>query len=157
MKEKGMIRRILLPLDASGLAEKVLPYVEDLALATKAEVFLLQVVASAPDMVLVESYTPPVADLVDNYIKEVSSAAGSYLNKIKERLSEKGIVVYPEVRIGSPADKIIDFAKEKGIDLIAMSTHGRSGFSRWVFGSVADKVLHAAETPVLLIRSAGTP
>ncbi len=54
--------------------------------------------------------------------------------------------------MGPAADRIIDYAKENAIDLIAMSTHGRSGISRWVFGSVTDKVLHAGDIPVLVVR-----
>ncbi len=63
------------------------------------------------------------------------------------------MVVRSEVQTGSPAERIIDYARENDIDLIALSTHGRLGIGRWVFGSIADKVAHASHKPVLLIRA----
>jgi nucleotide-binding universal stress UspA family protein len=77
------------------------------------------------------------------------------LDDAKERLSKVGLEVRVEVLFGRPADKIVEYAVKEGVDLIAMATHGRSGFSRWVFGSVAEKVLRAAAIPILLIRPPG--
>jgi len=62
-----------------------------------------------------------------------------------------------ELRSGSAAEEIITYAEENNIDLIAMSTHGRSGIGRWVFGSVTDKVLHAGDVPVLTVRASKSP
>ena len=73
----------------------------------------------------------------------------------KERLSEAGLKVRVETLFGRPANKIIEYSVKEEVDLIAMATHGRSGFSRWVFGSVAEKVLRAAARPILLIRPPG--
>ena len=73
----------------------------------------------------------------------------------KKRLSEAGLEVHVEVLFGRPAERIAEYATKEEFDLIAMSTHGRSGFSRWVFGSVAQKVLRAVTVPILLIRPPG--
>jgi nucleotide-binding universal stress UspA family protein len=73
----------------------------------------------------------------------------------KERLSRAGLKVRVEVLFGRPARRIIEYAMKEEVDLIAMATHGRSGFSRWVFGSVAEKVLRATVLPILLIRPPG--
>ena len=69
-------------------------------------------------------------------------------------LKQKGITAKIEVLSGKPAEEIIKYSKDNNVDLIVMSTHGRSGFSRIVFGSVADKVLRQSEVP-LLLRPAG--
>ncbi len=76
----------------------------------------------------------------------------AYLDDVGKPLKERGITTSSVVVMGSPADQIIDYAKVNAIDLIAMSTHGRSGIGRWVFGSVTDKVLHAGDTAVLIVR-----
>jgi len=91
--------------------------------------------------------------IVDEKQKE---AAESFLNHLAEDLRKKGLKVTSLVKIGHQvASEVIDFAKENGVDLIIMCTHGRSGISRWVLGSVALKVLTRAETPILLIRGKG--
>ena len=147
-----MFNKILLPLDGSELGEVALPYVEKLALAEKAEVILFQAIAPPHDVQLAESYTSHLAHLADEYVAQASTAAKAYLDAVKKRLAEKGIVAHSVVEVGHPAERIADCAKEKDVDLIALSTHGRSGVGRWLFGSVADKVVRRSEKPVLLVR-----
>jgi nucleotide-binding universal stress UspA family protein len=91
--------------------------------------------------------------IVDEKQKE---AAEKYLSNLAEELKKRGFKVTAMVRTGQQvAVEIIDFAKESAADLIVMCTHGRSGITRWVLGSVALKILARAETPILLIRSRG--
>ena len=91
--------------------------------------------------------------IVDEKQKE---SADRYLINVAEELKKQEFKVTTMVRIGQQvALEIIDFAKESGTDLIVMCTHGRSGITRWMLGSVAHKVLAHAETPILLIRSKG--
>jgi len=73
----------------------------------------------------------------------------------RERLSEAELEIRVKVLFGRPADKIVEYAMKEEVDLIAMATHGRSDFSRWVFGSVAEKVLRATALPILLVRPPG--
>jgi nucleotide-binding universal stress UspA family protein len=80
-------------------------------------------------------------------------AGENYLKGINTRLSGNGVKSTYEVVTGDPADKIVEYAEDKRISLIAMSTHGRTGLARWVLGSVTDKVLHSAKVPILLARS----
>jgi len=127
-----------------------LPYVEELAIGTKAEVILLQVVTPHYDIALAEGYTSHLGRISEEYLAHASAAAKDYLNSVKERLTKMGIAARSEVEVGSPAERIVGYAKESNIDLIAMSTHGRSGIGRWLLGSVADKVIHAADRPILL-------
>jgi nucleotide-binding universal stress UspA family protein len=150
---KPSVRRILVPLDGSEFGEAALPYVEEFARAVRAEVTLLHSVTPHHfEIDLAETRSPHLSKLSEEYIEHAKATAGDYLATIQKRLSEKGIAAHCLVEIGPPADRIAACAKEKEIDLIALSTHGRSGISAMVMGSVANKVFHSAEVPVLLVK-----
>ncbi|MBI4640048.1 MAG: universal stress protein [Candidatus Tectomicrobia bacterium] len=140
-----MYKRILVPLDGSELAEAILPQVEELAQALQGEIFLVRVV-----FVSIHSY--PGLDLTQLQLSVINEAE-SYLEKVAQRLTQKGLKVDTSVRYGDTAEEILEHIHDRGIDLIAMSTHGRSGIKRWMLGSVAEKVLRAASVPLLLIRA----
>jgi nucleotide-binding universal stress UspA family protein len=143
-----MYKKILVPLDGSELAKKALDQAEKLAKTFDAEIVLFQVVPFMPIYGSPELVTPLI---IDEKQKEV---AERYLMDLAEELKKRDLRVTTMVRTGQQvAVEIIDFAKERGVDLIAMCTHGRSGITRWVLGSVTLKVLTRAETPILLIRS----
>jgi nucleotide-binding universal stress UspA family protein len=78
----------------------------------------------------------------------------AYLRTIEKRLKDKGLTVESHLQQGNEAQLILEHSNQKDIDLIAMSTHGRSGVSRWLLGSVAEKVVRHATKPMLLVRSA---
>jgi nucleotide-binding universal stress UspA family protein len=141
-----MYKRILVPLDSSELAKKALDHVEKLGETFGSEIILFQVIPFMP------VYAAPelVPFVVDEKQKE---AAEKYLMDLAEELKKRGFKVATEVKVGMQvAAEIIDFAKERGVDLIVMCTHGYSGITRWVLGSVAHKVLTRAETPILLVH-----
>jgi nucleotide-binding universal stress UspA family protein len=143
-----MYKKILVPLDGSDLAKKGLDEAEKLAKIFDSEIFLFQVVPFMPIYGSPELVTPLIVD------EKQKEAAEKYLLNITEELRKKGFKVSSMVRTGQQvAVEIIDFAKESGVDLIVMCTHGRSGITRWVLGSVALKILTRAETPILLLRS----
>jgi len=81
--------------------------------------------------------------------------AREYLDKIVASLKEDGVGAESEVLFGEPVEKLVEFADEKLADLFIISTHGRSGVSRWVWGSVTDRILRAACVPVLMVRAPG--
>jgi nucleotide-binding universal stress UspA family protein len=144
---------ILVPLDGSELAEEVLPSVEDLASRLHAEVYLVQVVEPrlASGAIGIETTLAlPRSD-------EVTAEAERYLSGIAEAWAAKGFDVKWEVLHGSPARSIATFARAKKSSMIAMSTHGRSGLSQLVFGSVANQVLREAGVPVMMVRPVGGP
>ena len=85
--------------------------------------------------------------------EEQEAAAREYLLQSAEKLTRAGISAQIVVTTGHAASAISDVVADNDIDLIVMSTHGRSGLSRWVFGSVAEKVVRLVECPVLLIRA----
>src|SRR4030066_1307913 len=143
-----MYKKILVPLDGSELAKLALDHAEKLAKTFEAEIILFQVVPFMPIYGSPELVTPLIVD------EKQKEAAEKYLANLAEELKKRGFKTMAMVRTGQQvAVEIIDFAKESGADLIVMCTHGRSGITRWVLGSVALKILTRAETPILLIRS----
>jgi nucleotide-binding universal stress UspA family protein len=145
-----MYKKILVTLDGSELVKKALVQAEKLAQTFGSEIILFQVVPFMPIYGSPELVTPLIVD------EKQKESAEKYLLALAEELKRKGIKVSSAVKTGQQvAVEIIDFAKETGVDLIIMSTHGRSGITRWVLGSTALKVLTRAETPILLLRSKG--
>ena len=143
-----MFKKILVPLDGSELAKRALNQAEKLAKTFGAELILFQVVPFMPIYGSPELVTPLIVD------EKQKEAAEKYLANLVEELKGKGLKVTATVRTGQQvAVEMIDFAKESGADLIVMCTHGRSGITRWMLGSVALKLLTRGETPILLIRS----
>lgn len=142
-----MYKKILVPLDGSELAKGALDQAEKLAETFDAEIILFQVVPFMPIYGSPELVTPLIVD------EKQRESAEKYLLNLAEDMKKRGFKVTSMVRTGQQvAAEIIDFSKESGIDLIVMCTHGRSGITRWVLGSVAHKVITRAETPILLIH-----
>lgn len=150
--EIKMFKHILVPLDGSHLAEAALPAALALASRFDSKITLLRV-----------TRTPYVASGIDGSVytemivtlrQQEYDEAAAYLQMKQRSLQQQNYVVDTVVREGEPiAEIVLETAAEAGVDTIVMSTHGRGGVSRWVFGSVADKVLRQAEIPVVLIRA----
>ena len=136
--------KILLPLDGSELAEKALAPAVALAEAFSAEIILLRVVVP-----LALKLDP---DLYQRVIDGGQMEANIYLNSIQHRSIFSTVSVESVTVVCKAAESIIDYAQENEIDLVAMSSHGRSGMSRWVFGSVAEKVLHKATCSLFIVH-----
>lgn len=153
-----MYENILVPLDGSAFAEQALCHAEKVAMPDKTEIHLLSVAS------LLEDHSLAVVDLYPVYVyrdymidqdqemERVRHELQGYLEGVAQRLESAGYRVQCIIRFGQPAEEIIAYAEEAGCDLVAMSTHGRSGLGRWVYGSVADKVLRGSQIPILLIR-----
>ena len=144
-----MYNRIVVPLDGSKLAEGVLEHVRMLAHCMGSEVILMRVMTYPAYDYLV---TEPI--LSASLREEMEKEACHYLEPLARALHDEGIRVSADAVIvtGPVADAIIDFARDMGGDLIAMSTHGRTGPSRWFLGSIADRVVRGAGMPVLMTR-----
>jgi nucleotide-binding universal stress UspA family protein len=142
-----MFNKILVPLDGSELAEAVLPQVGSIARCTGASVILLRVLVE-PSF----EYAYPDPMLLEQVHQQVREDAQEYLDRMALQLKEQGFVVTVEMGRGPVAETILKCAEGMQADLIAMSTHGRSGMARWLLGSVADRVVHASPIPVLLVR-----
>jgi len=138
-----MFERILIPLDGSELAESVLFQVRRILTHQDAEILLLRVVTLPPSM---EADAGEPLDLL-------WSRATEYLQNVSGRLSSEGIRVRSKVVEGFAASQILDVVRKEHATLVAMSTHGRTGLSRWVFGSVTEKILRTSPVPVLAVPS----
>ncbi|MCX6024028.1 MAG: universal stress protein [Chloroflexi bacterium] len=145
-----MAERILVGLDGSPLAESILPAVRALAEALQAEVTVLSVV-DRPDA-LSDDQHRAAWELMQEQAK---TTAKSYVHRIEsEVFAAGGIAAKCAVVLGDPATEITAYAENQGIDLIALATHGRSGFDRWLHGSVAEEVMLTTRTPLLLLHPA---
>jgi nucleotide-binding universal stress UspA family protein len=151
-----MYKRILVPLDGSELAECVLPHVETIAGGCGVEsVTFVRVAEPVPIPLNDEAYafTSKEWQLMET---ESRTAAEKYLNKLVSGTKYDNVNIQSKVLAGGrAADMIADYASKNDVDLIIIATHGRSGVSRWVWGSVADHILRSACVPVLMIRAPG--
>jgi nucleotide-binding universal stress UspA family protein len=149
---KNLIERILVPLDGSKTGEAAIPYVTALAKAAGAEVVLFQAVEHVRQ---VTGYFTILPESIQATEEGLQAEAVAYLKRAEEVFMAQQIKTSVVVVWGAGAEQIIDYSEANNIDLIAMSSHGESGISRWVFGSVTDKVIHAGNTPLLVVRAAG--
>ncbi len=147
------IKRIMVPLDGSALARQALPLATDLARSARAELLLLHAVVPA-----IEDYPsfPPRDGLIPRFgevLAALHHQAASDLGALADELRTHNLTVRTHVVNGHAAEVLVDEAAQCGVDLIVMATHGYSGLRRWALGSVADKVLHATTTPLILVRA----
>lgn len=142
-----MYKKILVPLDGTSMSEAILSHVEQLAQRGDAALYFLEVLeplpqhaaAGAPSM-FAEGAGQRAVDIKH------------YVHEMAEKFSAKGFHAEALVRRGAVVDTILHSADELGVDLIAMATHGHSGFARFLYGSVAADVLHRAKAPMLILR-----
>ena len=145
--------KILVPLDGSEMAEKILPCVYDLAIDSDNEIILFGV--SKP----CESGKYGFANMAQNQsntcqqvMERTEQSVEQYLQKLQNQIKSQDMHVKIDISCGKAADEIIRYAESKDINIIAMTTQGESGYSRSPFGSVADKVIHGTSKPVLMLR-----
>ncbi len=143
-----MYKRALIPLDGSPVGETILPFILEIAGPLDMEVVLLRVVQPVPPVVIEGSRHIVVEDEEARRID-----AQEYLAPLAVQLRNKGVRVETKVSRGMPAAEIVAAARETEADLIAMTTHGRSGLGRLMFGSVAEAVLRHSDIPVFLLRA----
>ncbi len=148
-----MYQNILVPLDGSELAECTLFHVKNLFKSGFAgEVTLLNIVMVDIPWVRIRSDEPMVIDL-EAIRERLFARSKKYLTEIASRLVSEGIKVKTEsIEANRPAETIVEYAKEKGMDLIILGTHGYTGLKKLMMGSVASGVLNQSHVPVLLIR-----
>ncbi len=143
-----MYKRILLALDGSPLAEQALPHATALAEQFQSELILLRV--------LVPLARPPTlaADVVLQKVEEATLVpVREYLERVTADVQERGIEVQAVTIVGRPHVQIIQYAETNQVDLIVICTRGQSGLSRWLMGSVSDRVVRGGSVPVMLVRA----
>jgi nucleotide-binding universal stress UspA family protein len=151
-----MFEKVLVPLDGSKVGEAALPIIEQiinkLAPGSKLEVILIGVITLLRHWVVVGEASAPVS-YTEEELKIIKDRVMNYLEKAGDGLRDKDITVRTIVTSGNAADEILKTADQNKVDLIAMSTHGRSGLKRLAFGSITDKVMHGSRVPVLMVRA----
>ncbi len=152
------LKKIVIPLDGSPFSETTFAHVEDLAKHAGTEIVLLEVSESP----IVPSYgSRPINQTWekyrDNLWAELQQQVSEYLEKTNADLEKKGLKVKYQVargEVGGVAQSIMQIAQKEKADLIVMATHGRTGVNRWVYGSVANRIVQESTQPLLLIRPA---
>jgi len=142
-----MLQHVLVGLDGSPLAESIVPYVSALAKKLHTDVTLLHVVPLMSSLQQGEFH-----HFLGPLLQQEEKQAYDYLERVAQQFVESGIEAQHRLVIGEAAAEILHAAEQENIGLIALATHGRSGLQRWIYGSVAEKVLHATHTPLLLMR-----
>jgi nucleotide-binding universal stress UspA family protein len=151
-KEDKMLDHVLVPLDGSQLAEKALDYAA--RIVNPSGKITLLTVLDVPEYPVYGVYPVPVIVLEhEQEIEEqrMTTEAKAYLESIARTLADNMLQIEIKLQVGEPAGTIVDLAEELAVDTIVMATHGRSGFSRWLFGSVTNKVLSNAPCPVYVV------
>jgi nucleotide-binding universal stress UspA family protein len=148
-----MYKKTLVPLDGSELAECVLPHVEAIAKGCDVE--------SVVFVRALDTYMPSAAQayIGESLMKEIEEnnekETREYLDEVAGRVNLGRVELQKQLINGRAAESIAEYATKNGIDPIAIATHGRSGVSRWAWGSVADRILRSACVPVLMVRAPG--
>jgi nucleotide-binding universal stress UspA family protein len=150
-----MYQKILVPLDGSDLAESVLPHVEKVARGSPGVEIVLFRVCEPP--VLLADYPADLRTEWEQHVQQetdhMQQQCRVYLGEAEKKLRQAGYKITTESSLGNKvADEIVDYATRQKVDLIVLATHGRSGVSRWAFGSVATKVLQSSPVPVMVVR-----
>jgi len=147
-----MYTKILVPLDGSALAERAIVHAEEIARGTGAEIILLNVI-QAPLSKFPEA---SVAEELKATVEEAAKAR-AYLTAIASRLSAAGLKARCEVLEGTADAAILGYAHDRDVDILVMSTHGRTGLSKAVMGSVAENVMLTTKRPVMLVKPERVP
>jgi nucleotide-binding universal stress UspA family protein len=154
------LQTIIVPLDGSSLAERVLPHAVSLARALKLRVLLVRATPSLGEYHRrVEHYpsdsSSTISRMYEEFSREEDARAMQYLHQVKEKLNRQRIFSVEEKLLkGQAAEAIVELARETPHSLVAMTTHGRSGIGRWLLGSIADRVVRHSRDLVLVVRAA---
>lgn len=144
-------KHVIVPLDGSDLAECVLPHLE--AVASNCQITTLELVRAVEPIEMHYRAAVPIDAAQEKQINQSAiKEAEDYLQNVKSRLDSSRMNVTTKVLSGRVADVLADYLKRSDADLLIMATHGRSGPSRWIWGSIADRLLHISDIPVFLVR-----
>jgi len=151
-----MYKKIMVPLDGSKLAECVFPHLETIVKGSKsAKVIIVQAVEplSIPYGRGMSQFTS--LEEVEAFGTHQKVEAEKYLKETLARLKKMGVNAKADVIHGKASEALTDYATKHDADLVIIATHGRSGVSRWVWGSVADRLVRSVSAPVLMVRAPG--
>ncbi len=153
-----MFSNILVPLDGSEFGDKALPIARNLAQLSGATIHLLQVISRQPELEALRGRGGDSVQLLEietdnarRLIEARTTRGKGHLETVATQLQNDGINAETAMREGAADENIVEYAKETGIDLIVMSTHGHGALRRFFIGSVTDRVIRSCETPVLVV------
>jgi nucleotide-binding universal stress UspA family protein len=149
-----MYNKILAPLDGSPMAECTIEHVKEIAKGCSIPEVVFLFVVDISKTFYWAAEEAPVVQLLQQAEDAQREGGEEYLKKVVAKAKEDGLVAKGVIVQGSPADSIVDYAEKNGIDIIVMSTHGRSGVTRFALGSVTDKVIRTVSMPVLVVTPA---
>ncbi len=148
-----IFHHIVIPLDGSELAENSLSYLETFSLTAETEVELVRAV---PPVELHYKAALPVDTRAEKELNQSSrKEAQEYLERVKAKIGPSPAKVTTRTIQGNPADAIVDHLNSSGADLLLMATHGRSGPSRWIWGSTAERILRSTCIPTFIVHPPG--
>jgi nucleotide-binding universal stress UspA family protein len=150
-----MYKTLVVPLDGSKLAECVLSHVETIAKGCQVEKIIFLRVVEPFSRIVAGDYQVFSQEQIERINSEMISEAEGYLRELLRSLRYDGVQTKWEVISGKATESIAEYATKTNADLIIIATHGRSGVSRWVWGSVADRTLRSSCVPVLMVRAPG--
>ncbi|MFC2056822.1 universal stress protein [Chloroflexota bacterium] len=153
-----MFDKILVPLDGSQLAECVFPYLVKITSGCSVKEVILFSVCEPP--VIGSDYPASMPTTWEQHVNELTDYSkiqcSLYVKDAEKQLNSLGVGnLKIETRLGDAAKEIADYASQNDVDLIIMASHGRSGPSRWAYGSVADKVFRSTCVPILMVKGPG--
>ena len=151
-----MYTKVMVPLDGSELAECVLPHVEAFIKGFSPQSMIFVRVVEPMQVGTGGHYDTARLVNINEEENKRQESAREYLNEVTARLTHPGTEFKVEVLRGRVAERLVDFADENQIDLVLIATHGRSGVSRWVRGSIADRILRSFHAPVFMVRAPGS-
>ena len=154
-EEDRMYKTILVPLDGSELAECVLPHVDTVAKGCRVSKVVFIRVLEPFDAPAAAEFSFAPEDIAEKNLAIRRADAENYFKTVREKIRLPGIDAEWKIETGRVPETIAEFSLKHEIDLIIISTHGRSGVSRWVWGSVAERVLRSSCAPVLMVRAPG--
>ena len=149
MSEQGRYKKIVVPIDGSGWSERAISHAVDIAHHNNSELILLHV------------FKPPANEYLgelalahqEDQLQQLREEAKQHLMALRNQIRSEKITVRVQFIEGTGVASIIcDYINNEGVDLVVMSSHGRTGISRWLFGSVAQKVMQGVDVPVMIIR-----
>lgn len=144
-------QHVIVPLDGSNLAESVLPHLE--AVASNCQITTVELIRVVPPLEMHYKAALPINEKQEKQLNEAAlKEAENYLLNVKSRLDASRMSISIKVLPGEAANELVNYLEKSGADLLLIATHGRSGVSRWVWGSVADKLLRTSCIPVFIVR-----
>jgi nucleotide-binding universal stress UspA family protein len=152
---KNMYNKILVPLDGSEFGECVLPHVKRIAQGCQVSKVILFHVIEPLSAQNITALAQTGGDTITRVEQDIKTDAEKYTRNVTTKVTSEGINAIPVLLSGDASEEILKYAADNNVDMIIMSTHGRSGISRFFMGSVADKVVHHSTVPIMLVPPAG--